>query len=103
MTILLLTQKDIFHFKKREFYNPSSCPIGIGEKGRNEMKVGDKIKIKVNHGYWKKGHEGVIIAELFLAKTPDGKTKTYDFTVRLEGDGFCSGFDKSELERRYKR
>jgi len=38
LTILLLTQKDIFHFKKREFYNPSSCPIGIGEKGRNEMK-----------------------------------------------------------------
>lgn len=31
-------------------------------EGGREMKIGDKIRIKIDHGYWKKGHEGIIEA-----------------------------------------
>ena len=63
------------------------------------MKAGDEIKIKVDRGYWMKGHEGRIMGELFLGNGPDGKTKTYDFAVQLDGDFYWSGFDKDELEK----
>jgi len=60
------------------------------------MEIGDKIKIKVDHGYWKAGHEGVIARIGFESH----KAKIYDYGVLLDGDAFYAGFDKNELEGR---
>lgn len=63
------------------------------------MKIGDKIKIKVDHGYWGKGHEGIIKTEKMKAwNTHGGITKIYDLGILLDGDPCQSGFDEDELE-----
>jgi len=62
------------------------------------MKIGDKIKIKVDHGYWNAGHEGVIACLKLKSYDVKLKNKTFDYGVLLDGDAFYAGFDENELE-----
>jgi len=64
------------------------------------MKIGDRVKIKTDYGFWKEGHEGIIKAKKMKGIVFNGRRsfKIYDFGVQLNGDGFWSGFDKSEIE-----
>ena len=67
------------------------------------MKVGDNIKIKISHGYFKKGHTGRILGNKFIGTGLNGKIKTFDFMIRLDGEAFNCGFDRNELELEKER